>query len=904
MISRLLEALLTLAADDFRSRYGAEVIQVHQERAAVQRGPIQWLLFGGRELVGIVWLVVRSRLGQRHRGVGGTTTRGRGGSMVDTIGQDLRFAFRTLTRNPAFAATAVAVLALGIGANTAIFSAVNAFFFRPLPFADPDRLVMLYETNPEFGWQHAGGAPANVLDWREQVDAFQDVAMYTEHVGSFTHVREGEPELLGVTNVSGNFFSVLGVPAALGRAFEWDETWEGNDGVIILSHALWETHFGADPGVVGRTVELSGTTVEIVGVMPDGFSFPSDQTQMWSPWGWATDARDQVWFRRAHWVRPVARLAPGVSPTEADGQLQVVVHRLQTEYPETNRVMGAGLMPLRSFLVREVRMPLMVLLGAVSLLLLLACANVANLMLVRASERSREVALRHALGAGRRRVVRQFLTESLVMAFLGGTLGLGLGWAGVRAMERLTALGIDGATAIALDARVVLFTLAVALFSGVVFGLAPALNSTGSRLGEALKDGGRGGTAGRQGLRTVNLLVATEVALALLLVVGAGLMVRSFWLLRDVDPGFQVEGTLAVQLTVPSTRYAERDQVLAFYDQLTEALEGRPGIERAGTVGHLPLAGQSWSSQFQAEGWPPDRVGFEIVHRRADPGYFEALGIPLVRGRMFDSSDGPEAPLVVVVNETFAREHFPGEDPLRPAPEQPRSTRGRRGVREPRPGLGALQLDRHAYEHGAHERCARIPVRAPRDGSADSRRQRAAPRGGVADVHGSRGVHLDAAGRFRCGGARSGGGGRLRCHCPGGPKAYPGDRDPHGPRGRGARRAFDAAPAGAPSGGARIGRGTGRDAPDHPGAHDPPLRRGTYRPGHAGRGRGAARGRGAPGLLRAGATSHTGGPGQVAPGRIADVSRPGPVASPSSRPPGPGASAPAARATGLAPGPS
>ncbi len=664
MISRLLEALLTLAADDFRSRYGAEVIQVHQERAAVQRGPIQWLLFGGRELVGIVWLVVRSRLGQRHRGVGGTTTRGRGGSMVDTIGQDLRFAFRTLTRNPAFAATAVAVLALGIGANTAIFSAVNAFFFRPLPFADPDRLVMLYETNPEFGWQHAGGAPANVLDWREQVDAFQDVAMYTEHVGSFTHVREGEPELLGVTNVSGNFFSVLGVPAALGRAFEWDETWEGNDGVIILSHALWETHFGADPGVVGRTVELSGTTVEIVGVMPDGFSFPSDQTQMWSPWGWATDARDHVWFRRAHWVRPVARLAPGVSPTEADGQLQVVVHRLQTEYPETNRVMGAGLMPLRSFLVREVRMPLMVLLGAVSLLLLLACANVANLMLVRASERSREVALRHALGAGRRRVVRQFLTESLVMAFLGGTLGLGLGWAGVRAMERLTALGIDGATAIALDARVVLFTLAVALFSGVVFGLAPALNSTGSRLGEALKDGGRGGTAGRQGLRTVNLLVATEVALALLLVVGAGLMVRSFWLLRDVDPGFQVEGTLAVQLTVPSTRYAERDQVLAFYDQLTEALEGRPGIERAGTVGHLPLAGQSWSSQFQAEGWPPDRVGFEIVHRRADPGYFEALGIPLVRGRMFDSSDGPEAPLVVVVNETFAREHFPGEDPL------------------------------------------------------------------------------------------------------------------------------------------------------------------------------------------------------------------------------------------------
>jgi putative ABC transport system permease protein len=660
----VLQALLALAPEDFRSRYGAEVIQVHEERAEVARPAMRRMLFGGREVVGMAWLVIRSRVGQRSRGVGATTMWGRAGSMVDTIGQDLRFALRTLTRSPAFAATAVAVLALGIGATSAIFSAANAFFFRPLPFADSDRLVMLYETNPEFGWRHAAGAPANVLDWREQVDAFEDVAMYTENVSRVTYVQDGEPELIGATNVSGNFFSVLGVPAALGRTFDWGETWEGSDNVVVLSHDLWRTRFGGDPGVVGRTVELSGTTVEIVGVMPQGFRFPSEGTQMWSPWGWATDAREQVWFRRAHWVRPVARLASGVTLGEADSQLQVVVRRLQTEHPGTNRVMGAGLMPLRSFLIREVRTPLLVLLGAVSLLLLLACANVANLILVRASERSREVALRHALGAGRSRVVRQLLTESLVMAFLGGAIGLGLGWAGVRAMERLTALGIDGATAIALDARVVLFTMGAAVFSGIVFGLAPALGSTGARLGEALKDGGRAGTAGREGLRTVNLLVATEVALALLLVVGAGLMVRSFWLLRDVDPGFQTEGTLAVQFTVPSSRYAERDQVLAFYDQLTDALEGRPGIERAGTVGHLPLAGKSWSSQFQAEGWPPDRVGFEIVHRRADPGYFEALGIPLVRGRMFDSSDGPDDPLVVVVNETFVREHFPGEDPI------------------------------------------------------------------------------------------------------------------------------------------------------------------------------------------------------------------------------------------------
>ncbi|HUP22093.1 MAG TPA: ADOP family duplicated permease, partial [Thermoanaerobaculia bacterium] len=345
-------------------------------------------------------------------------------------------------------------------------------------------------------------------------------------------------------------------------------------------------------------------------------------------------------------------------------QLQVVVGRLQEDYPETNRVMGAAFMPVRDFLVRNVKERVIVLLGAVAVLLLLACANVANLMLVRANDRTREMALRHALGAGRARVVRQMLTESMVLALVGGVLGLGRGWLGVRGMSALTRLGIEGATDISLDARVVGFSVAVAVLSGVLFGIAPAIRSTTDDVYAGLIEGGRSQSTGKHGARVAGLLVSAEVALALLLVVGAGLMIRSFWLLREVDPGFSVEGALAVELSVPSVRYPNRDQVLGFWDRMTEALEARPGIERAGIVARLPLDGASWSSQFQAEGWPPDRVGFEILHRAADAGYFEALDIPLIRGRLFGPNDGPDDPYVVVVNETFAREHFPDEDPV------------------------------------------------------------------------------------------------------------------------------------------------------------------------------------------------------------------------------------------------
>lgn len=668
-VLRLVGQILRGAPRTFRERYGDEYLAVVQDRMRRARRRGRWICLrvGLREVTGALRAVVRMRLGLERVEDGDVTTTKGGGRVMTTMPQDVLQAWRTLRRNPGFTVAAVAVLALGIGANTAIFSAVNAYFFRPLPFQEPDRLVLLYETNPEFGWTDAVAAPANAFDWRDRVEAFTDVALYRDlGVADVAIQTDGEPVLVGGTSVTGNFFDVLGVRAELGRTFTRDETWSGNDGVVVLGHGLWVSAFGADPDVVGTTIPFggAGTPHEIVGVMPEGFAFPTDRTQLWYTYGWEPAALQETSFRRAHWVRPVARLAPDVSLEEADAQLQSVVEALQEEYPETNRVMGAGLAPLRDFLVRDVRTPLMVLLGAVAILLVLACANVANLMLVRANDRRREVALRNALGAGRARVARQLLSESLLIGLAGGAVGLVLGWLGVQAMATMTRLGIEGTTEIALDGRVVAFTLVVAVLSGVLFGTAPALRSAGADIHGALRDGGRGQSGGRKAFGAVGGLVTVEVALALLLVVGAGLMIRSSLLLRSVDPGFRVDGALAVELSIPSARYPNRDQVLAFWDELEERLEGRPGIERAGMVGWLPLLGTSWSSSFQAEGWPPDRVGLEIVHRRADRGYFEALDIPLVRGRLFEPWEGPDDPQVVVINETFAREHFPGEDPI------------------------------------------------------------------------------------------------------------------------------------------------------------------------------------------------------------------------------------------------
>ena len=579
--------------------------------------------------------------------------------------RDLRYALRGMRHRPGFVSAILVTLGLGISASVAMFATANALFFRPLPFADAERLQMLYETNPEFGWTEAEGAPANVLDWRERVKAFDDVAAYSKYNSRATHIQDGEPRLLDATEVTGNFFELLGARAAIGRVFRWEETWAAQSRVVILSHEAWTSQFGSDTSLLGRSIQLGTQSYEVVGVMPRGFEFPVAGTDLWKPFGWDPAQLSQVSFRRAHWMSPIARLAPGVTPEQANAELQVVVEQLKQEYPVTNRVMGAGMAPLRGFLTRDLRKPILVLVGAVAVLLLLACANVANLALLRALGRGHEIALRNALGAGRARIAAMLSVEHGLLALAGGVIGTALAWGALRALG-LTDFGVPAATHLAFDSRVILFAAGATLLCALLFGTAPVLLALrqGSLGGSTLKAGERGAGGGPGSGKFVSGLVALEVALAVLLVAGAGLMARTAYQLRRVDVGFNADNVLAFQFGVSAARYPDRDAVLAFYDRFLERLEATPGIERAGTVAHLPLDGTSWSSQFRAEHWPADRVGNDIVHRRADRGYFESLGVPLIDGRYLESSDRADAPFAVVVNETFVRQYFPDEDPI------------------------------------------------------------------------------------------------------------------------------------------------------------------------------------------------------------------------------------------------
>ena len=594
------------------------------------------------------------RVREEHRDV-------RGGRWLADSASDARFAFRTFRRAPALLGAAVLTIALGVAANTAIFSAVNAVILQPLPFAQPDRLLMLWEENPEKGWYQQTAAPANVLDWREQVPAFADVAAWADFTQHVALTGQGEPRRLETAIVTGNFFAVLGVRAQAGRTFTDAETWRTGDPIAVVSDRVWREEFGADPALVGRTVQLDGRPVQVVGVAPPGFGFPGERTDVWRPTAWNPDNRAHASFRRAHWMRPVARLRPGATVAQASAQLQEVVLRLQQQYPETNRVMGAGITPLQEFLTGDVRRPLLVLLGAVALLLLIACANVGNLLLVHAAGRGRETALRLALGAGRGRLVRQALVESLALSLVGGSLGLLLGWWGSRALVRLQPEGMLPVQRIAVDWTVVLFALAITTASGLLFGLAPALWGRGRAPGDALREGGRAGSAGRGMRRWGDWLVTGEVALALLLTVGAGLLVRSFAELRSVHPGFEAEGLLAATVELRGPRYAEAPALLAFQDALVARARALPGVRTAAITDRLPLTDVGYTSDYIAQGRPADGYGTEVTHRSVSPGYFEAMGIPLRAGRDFAATDHATAPAVAIVNETLARGYFGGD---------------------------------------------------------------------------------------------------------------------------------------------------------------------------------------------------------------------------------------------------
>ena len=587
----------------------------------------------------------------------------RGGRWIADLGRDTRFALRTLRNNPVLTSAAILTLAVGVGANTAIFSTLHAVVLRPLPFRDSDRLVMLYETNPERGWTQAEVAPANLFDWKEQVAAFADVAGYPSFAGTTVLSHEGEAQVLPLMQVTGNFFDLLGVRPALGRSFTDAETWDTGERIAMISHRLWTTRFGADSSLLGKMVTLGGFPVRVVGVVPRDFAFPGWDPDIWRPTMLSRDAMQRVSFRRAHWFRGIARLKDGVDTRQADTQLQVVVQRLQKEYPETNTKMGAGMMPLHRFLVGDVRQPLVALQVAVGLLLLIACANVGNLLLVRAADRERESVVRLALGAGRGRLVRQALSESLVLSTLGGLGGVALGWAGTRVLAAMQPEGMLPVGDIRVNTSVLLFALAVSIGSGLLFGMGPALWAGRRAPAEVLKEGGRG-TSRTRLRRWSHALAVAEVAIALVLLAGAGLLVRSWLRVQSVNPGFTSEGLLTISVSLPNGVFDTQARRDAFYASGIERLRAIPGVEGVSTVTRLSLTGSDWSSDFAVAGRPREDFGVEVVHREISPGYHDVLKIPVLKGRAFTDADNATAAPVVLINDALAKKYFAHDDPI------------------------------------------------------------------------------------------------------------------------------------------------------------------------------------------------------------------------------------------------
>ncbi len=575
-----------------------------------------------------------------------------------TLWQDVRFGLRLLWKRPGFTAVALAVLALGVGANTAIFSVVNAVLLRPLPYPGAERVVAFDGVNPSKGIKESNMSAPDFADWREQARSFEALALYS--AGNANMMSGDEPERVGAAAVTPDLFRIIDVSAARGRALLPEDGELGRDPVVVISHALWVRRFGADPAAVGRTIEMSGRKLQIVGVMPAGFDFPG-RTEVWAPL--QLDVAKEPRDNRSYNV--VGRLREGVTLEAAQAEMDAISSRLAASYVVTNAGWGVDLDPLKEELVGKLKATLFMLLAGVGLLLLIACANVANLLLARASGRRREVALRLALGASRSRVARQMLTESVLLSLAGGALGAALS---VWLTDLLVALAPADTPRLAeasADWRVLLFAAGASVLTGVVFGLAPALQASRYDLNEALKEGGRGVHGGRSRARSA--LVVAEVALSLLLLVGAGLLVKSFARLQAVNPGFEPENVITMRVSLPGARYREPARKAEFYAALMERVKGIPGVESAGATISLPLGGSSYSvgRSFLREGRPEtpeesENASYAVI----TPDYFRAMRIPLRGGRVFDERDNAESAKVVVINEAFARKAFAGEDPL------------------------------------------------------------------------------------------------------------------------------------------------------------------------------------------------------------------------------------------------
>jgi putative ABC transport system permease protein len=584
---------------------------------------------------------------------------------MESFVQDLRFATRLIVKHPGFTAIAVLCLALGIGANCAIFSIVDAVLLRPLPYDDPDRIVMVWNQQLQRDLPRLWVSEPEFFDYQARSEVFSDTAGYFFPVSQVLSGQD-EPERLKVAIVSGRFFPLLGVAPVVGRTFGPEEDVPGNEAVVVLSHGFWQRRFAGDPGIVGKRLTLSGNDFTVLGVMPADFRFFPPEVELFVPL--ALD-RANLDVRTARYLFFLGRLKPGLDTATAQEAMSIFARRLQQQYPDAypeNSGWGINLVPLQEDIAGNLRPVLLLLMGAVSFVLLIACVNVANLLIARTAAREREVAVRIAIGASGSRLLRQFLTETLLIALLAGALGLTLALWGTRLLLVVSPSSLPHTTEIRLNADVLAFTSGIALFTALLCGLLPALQAARKNVQISLKEGGRSGGGSQRRRRTHNALVVAEVALSLVLLIGAGLTVRSFLKLQNVDPGFDPEGVLTLRLALPSSKYGEDAKQRSFYAELLERLEGSGQLQAAGVVSNLPLSDSEYMGGIQPEGFiPPPGEGNPIADWRVvSPGYFDTMRIRLRQGRLFSSVDHEDAPGTVVIDKSLADRYWPSQDPL------------------------------------------------------------------------------------------------------------------------------------------------------------------------------------------------------------------------------------------------
>jgi predicted permease len=576
--------------------------------------------------------------------------------LEDEMFQDLRFGVRMLLKNAGFSLIAIITLALGIGANTAIFSVVNAVLLRPLPYENPGQLVRLWSDRSGQRTDQNQFAPAEITDFRDQLTTFEEIGLFD--YGLSANLTGGaQPERVSGSEATPGLFTTLRVKPILGRTFLPDETEVTQSKVALISEGLWRRRFGADPNFAGRTVQLDGESFTVVGVLPSTFKFPED-VDLWLPFSFT--AADWKTDRQHYYVEAVGRLKPGITLAQGKTELETIMQRLAPTLPASRKKWGITLIPLHEQVVGKISSTLWILFGAVGFVLLIACVNVANLLLTRAAARQKEITIRLALGAGRLRIVRQLLTESLLLAMIGGGAGSMLAIWAVKLASVSILTGLPRAEEVTVDGWVLLFTLLISVITGVIFGVAPALRAANPNLNETLKEGGRQASGSRSRLR--NVLVVAEIALSLVLLVGAGLLVKSFWRLQNVNPGFDPHNLLTMQVTLPKAQYPNTVQQNAFVQQTLQRIETLPGVQSVAATINLPLVG-TWGMGYRVLGH--DNSPNQIAdNANITPNYFRTMGISMLKGRDFSDLDATNAPPVIIISEALARKHFPGENPL------------------------------------------------------------------------------------------------------------------------------------------------------------------------------------------------------------------------------------------------